>query len=103
MTNQELKADLRDIRYYHTHKSMFERAEDTGFKNAVVKKTDRYAQAMSNAPPRLYALFIALYVSGKTQKATAQEWQVSEWYIRNIDRKLQTYLIKEMSGGLENQ
>ena len=41
MTNQELKADLRDIRYYHTHKSMFERAEDTGFKNAVVKKTDR--------------------------------------------------------------
>ena len=37
MTKQEVKTDLQDIRYYYTHREMFERAEDTGFKNAVTK------------------------------------------------------------------
>ena len=32
MTKHEIKADLQDIRYYYTHKAMFDRAEDTGFK-----------------------------------------------------------------------
>lgn len=31
MTKHEIKADLQDIRYYYTHKAMFDRAEDTGF------------------------------------------------------------------------
>ena len=61
MTKQEVKADLQDIRYYYTHREMFERAEDTGFKNAVTKKAERYAQAMANAPPRLHTLFFILF------------------------------------------
>lgn len=94
MTKQEVKADLQDIRYYYTHREMFERAEDTGFKNAVTKKAERYAQAMANAPPRLHTLFFILYVEGKTQSAAAQDWGVSECYIRSIGRKLLAYLVE---------
>lgn len=47
MTKHEIKADLQDIRYYYTHKAMFDRAEDTGFKNIVVKKAERYGVYMS--------------------------------------------------------
>ena len=41
MTKREIRADLTDIRYYYTHKPMFDRAENTGFKNTVVKKTEK--------------------------------------------------------------
>ena len=32
MTKQELIAELQDIRYYNTHREMFRKAENTGFK-----------------------------------------------------------------------
>lgn len=32
MTKQELMAELQDIRYYNTHREMFKKAENTGFK-----------------------------------------------------------------------
>lgn len=50
MTKHEIKADLQDIRYYYTHKAMFDRAEDTGFKNIVVKKAERYGVYMRSVP-----------------------------------------------------
>ena len=32
MTKQELTAELQDVRYYNTHREMFRKAENTGFK-----------------------------------------------------------------------
>ena len=96
MTKQEVKADLQDIRYYYTHREMFERAADTGFKNTVTRKAEWYAQTMANAPPRLHALFFTLYIEGKTQSAAAQDWGVSECYVRSIGRKLIAYLMEKI-------
>lgn len=96
MTKREVKADLQDIRYYYTHKAMFDKAENTGFKNAVVKKTERYGSYMSRASPKLYTLFYALYIEGKTQRATAMEWNVTEGHIKNVNRQLHLYLLEEI-------
>lgn len=95
MTKHEIKADLQDIRYYYTHKAMFDRAEDTGFKNIVVKKAERYGVYMSRASPKLYALFYSLYVEGKTHLATAMGWNVTEGHIKNVSNQLYLYLLKE--------
>ncbi len=97
MTKREIRADLTDIRYYYTHKPMFDRAEDTGFKNTVVKKAEKYRAYMSRASPKLYALFCALYIEGKTQRAAAQEWGVTEGHIKNVNRQLHQYLLEEIA------
>ena len=96
MTRHDVKADLQDIRYYYTHKAMFDKAEDTGFKNAVLKKIERYGAYIGRASPRLYTLFYALYVEGKTQLATATEWNVTEGHIKNVNRQLYLYLLEEI-------
>lgn len=95
MTKHEIKADLQDIRYYYTHKAMFDRAEDTGFKNIVVKKAEMYGVYMSRASPKLYALFYSLYVEGKTHLATVMDWNVTEGHIKNVSNQLYLYLLKE--------
>ena len=67
MTLKQVKKDLQDIRYYYTHKVMFDKAENTGFKSEAVCKSEEYGQIVSKAPPRLYVLYYLLYVEGKTQ------------------------------------
>ena len=73
MTLKQVKKDLQDIRYYYTHKVMFDKAENTGFKSEAVRKSEEYGQIVSKAPPRLYVLYYLLYVEGKTQYAAAME------------------------------
>ena len=97
MTKHEIKADLQDIRYYYTHKVMFDKAENTGFKSEAVRKSEEYGQIVSKAPPRLYVLYYLLYAEGKTQYAAAMEQNVTEGHIRNTVRQLQQYLLDEIN------
>lgn len=102
MTLKQVKKDLQDIRYYYTHKGMFDKAENTGFKSEAVRKTEEYGQIVSKSPPRLYVLYYLLYVEGKTQYAAAQELHVTDGHIRNTVRQLQQYLLDEINreGGI---
>ena len=81
MTLKQVKKDLQDIRYYYTHKAMFDKAENTGFKSEAVRKSEEYGQIVSKAPPRLYVLYYLLYVEGKTQYAAATEQNVTDGHI----------------------
>ena len=48
MTKQELTVELQDIRYYNTHREMFGKAENTGFKADALQKIGN--------TPTLYAM-----------------------------------------------
>ena len=104
MTLKQVKKDLQDIRYYYMHKEMFAKAENTGFKSEVERKTEQYVQLISKAPPRLYVLYYLLYVDGKTQYAAAQDLNVTDGHIRNMARQLQQFLLDEINreGGKVN-
>ena len=97
MTLKQVKKDLQDIRYYYTHKAMFDKAENTGFKSEAVRKSEEYGQTISKAPPRLYVLYYLLYVEGKTQYAAAMEQNVTDGHIRNTVRQLQQYLLEKIN------
>ena len=97
MTAKQIKEDLQNIRYYYMHKASFDKAENTGFKNKVVQKAERYGRLVSEAPPRLYIVYYLLYAEGKTQYAAALEQNVTEGYIRNRCRQLQQYLLNEIN------
>lgn len=50
-----------------------------------------------------YALYTELYVEGNTQKRTAEKWQVKEGYVKYMNRKLISYLEKEINAGGQKQ
>ena len=57
MTKQAIRSDLHEIRYYYAHREMFEKAGVTVIQSNVLEKLERYAQAISHAPIRLYMLY----------------------------------------------
>ena len=58
---KEIKNDLKDIKFYYENYEVFCNAADLVGANKVVKTAEKYNKAMTNAPPRLYKLYLYLY------------------------------------------
>ena len=103
MTLKQVKKDLQDIRYYYTHKAMFDKAENTGFKSEAVRKSEEYGRLMSKATPRLYVLYYLLYMEEENAVCGGAGANVTDGHIRNTVRQLQQYLLDEINreGGAE--
>ncbi len=96
LTLQEIRNDLRDIRYYYGMKEMFDKSADTIKPLAIIEKVNRYNRAMENAPARMLALYLALYVYNNSQVVVADDWQLTKEHIRNQNRKLLEFLQKSL-------
>ena len=97
MTNQELIAELQDIRYYNTHREMFRKAKNTGFKAKTSKLIGKYDSLIINAPLRLQMVYHKIVTEGKTQADTAKELGISVSYIKSLMRKLYAYLLERIN------
>ena len=97
MTLKEIRKNLYDIRYYYARKEFFERSGMKIVKNTILEKTERYNYLMTEAKPRIYALYVALYTENKTQVKVAKDWNVTEGYIKYLNKRLLLYLQKELS------
>lgn len=97
MTKQELTAELQDIRYYNTHREMFRKAENTGFKADALQKIGKYDCLISNAPLRLQMVYHKIFTEGKTQADTAKELGISVSYAKSLIRKLYAYLLERVN------
>ena len=97
MTKQELLAELQDIRYYNTHREMFRRAENTGFKAKTLELIGKYDSLIINAPLRLQIMYHKIFTEGKTQADTAKELGISVSYTKSLMRKLYAYLLERIN------
>ena len=103
MTTKEIRNDLYDIRYYHTHRGMFNKPGMTIVKSTVEEKAERYEKIAQEGGTMLYAVYTELYVEGNTQKRTAEKWQMKEGDVKYMNRKLIAYLEKEINAGGQKQ
>ena len=94
----EIRKDLYDIRYYYAHKSLFDKAGLAIVKNTILEKTAKYNSIMEKANPRMYALYVALYTENNTQIVVAEDWNVSEGYVKYLNKRLLLFLQKELNG-----
>lgn len=95
-TLEEIREDLREIRYYYSRKEVFDgNAKSIGV-SAVQKKTERYNAIALTAPPQLYDLYVGLYVEGRTQEAYSEELGYSTKHIQKQNKILLLYLQKNM-------
>ena len=98
MTKQELIAELQDVRYYNTHREMFRRAENTGFKAKTLELIGKYDTLLLNAPLRLQMVYHKIFTEGKTQADTAKELSISVSYTKSLMRKLYANLLERING-----
>ena len=97
MTKQELTAELQDIRYYNTHREMFRKAENTGFKAKTLEMIGKYDSLIINAPLRLQMAYYKIFTEGKTLADTAKELGISVSYTKSLMRKLYAYLLERIN------
>ena len=97
MTKQEIMAELQDIRYYNTHREMFRKAENTGFKADALQKIGKYDSLIINAPLRLQMVYHKIFTEGKTQADAAKELGISVSYTKSLMRKLYAYLLERIN------
>ena len=97
MTKQELLAELQDVRYYNTHREIFRKAENTGFKAKTLDLIGKYADLIRTAPLRLQMVYHKIFTEGKTQADTAKELGISVSYTKSLIRKLYAYLLERIN------
>ena len=97
VTVRQVQGDLREIRYYHSKRDMFESASKCIIESGILEKVNRYNRAMINAPPRLYEFYYARYVQNTTQAALAVKWQCSLSHIKQLEKRLCSYLVQKLN------
>ena len=93
ITSANIKADLDKIRYYYTRKETFDKAFDSVIKNSILDLIEKYNVAMSVAEPKLFELYVCIYIHGNTYDAAAKEMAYSKDYVTKHHRRLMKYLI----------
>ena len=63
ITVATIREDLRDIKYYCARKKMFEEASARVGQSSVLEKVETYNKCICEAPPRLYDIYVSLYLT----------------------------------------
>ena len=96
-TMNQVREDLREIRYYYSMKQMFDSAANTIKPIAILNKVERYNAAIKTAPAKLYILYVSLYVNNNTQAALADDWGYTREYVKELNQSLVEFLQKTLS------
>ena len=94
---EQIREDLKDIRFYYSMKETFEKGATKVKATATIKKVEKYNRVMENAPARLYILYVSLYLENNTQTSLADNWCYTREYIKDLNNKLCDYLLKEIT------
>lgn len=91
-TIQEIRADLRDIRYYFARKESFDKLSGLNIRCEIEEKIKHYNNLMATANPNLIDLYVNLYLRENTQESVSYDMGYSQTYIYKLNRKLLEFL-----------
>ena len=94
-TIQEIRADLRDIRYYFSRKESFEKLSGLNIRCEIEEKIKHYNNLMATANPNLIDLYVNLYLRENTQESVSYDMGYSQTYIYKLNRKLLEFLYEK--------
>ena len=92
ISRDEIITTLSDIRFYYANIKNFQNASKYVGENRIVKTAEKFNKAIENAPPKLYELYIRLYVNNGTMASVAAELSYSIGYINKLNNGLVKYL-----------
>lgn len=97
MIVEQIRNDLKDIQYYYSNKEIFEMAAKEIGTNYICDLATKYNKVIRNAPPRLYDLYVRMYLMNKTQETIAIETNYSWQTIALNCKNLMEFLYKELN------
>lgn len=89
---EEIRNDLREIRYYYARKEVLDFAISIVGQHSVVTKARKYNSAARHLPPRLLDLYVNLYIRNYTQERLSLELGFTSEYIQMQHKKLLLFL-----------
>ena len=89
---EQIREDLRDIRYYYAHKDVFDKNEVSVGVNVVKRKVEKYNAVIVFAPPRFYDLYVGRYAPS----AYAMKCGYATNYIYKVNNELQSFFQKNL-------
>ena len=95
MSEEQIKRDLRELKYYYSHRSSVEEHFKVTGTTCIKNLSRKYEAAIRLAPVRLYDLFGCLYIQCKTQEELAIDFGCSTEYIRKLNKELYEFLLRQ--------
>ncbi len=99
MSLDEIRNDLKDVRYYYIRKKAFDEAGREVGTCKVVEKVRRYNEMICGASPQLYDVYNGLYIRNLTQEGFSVELCYTPEYVQMMNKRLLLFLQKEISKG----
>ena len=93
---ERIRQELDEVRYYNANRERFQRAESLIGKNRAVYAFEKYNALIQTASPKLYEMYVALYVQGWTYEVTAEEFNYSVNYIYKTNKALVEYFAEAL-------
>lgn len=87
-----IREELKDIKYYYSRREVLEKGFSTTGTNDIVLKLQKYNEAICKAPPKLYDLYIQLYVENHTQESLSALLGFTPEYIQMLNKDLLKFL-----------
>ena len=92
MINEEIREDLKNIRYYYLRKKTLDESFNLIGNNDIVEKIEFYNDIMKSAPLQLYDTYVALYVNNYTQESWANLICYTRESVNAYNRKLLKFI-----------
>lgn len=92
ITLQQIREDLKEIRYYMSRKVVFDKSATYIGQNVVEKRMELYNGIICNAAPRLYDLYVSLYLENNTQESLSEKLGYSVVHICRLNGQLLKFL-----------
>ena len=97
ITSEQIRNDLREIRYYYARKDKLDDASHSTGALPIKKIAEKYNSIVREAPLRLYDVYACLYIRGQTQEELASELGYTPQYIRKMIIQLLAYFKKKLN------
>lgn len=97
ITMEIIKSELEDIKYYHSRRESFDKAFDAVGKNTILQTLERYNKVICFASPKLYEIYVYLYIKCCTQEETAEELCYSVNYVYKLNKKMLEFFYDNMN------
>lgn len=95
MTQTSIRNDLKEIRYYYSRKAVFDSASQSVGPNPIVEKAKMYNDKARLASPRLYDLYISLYLENNTLESLADKMGYTYETLSRLNSQLVRFLQKQ--------
>ena len=102
ITSSRVRKDLQDIRYYYSRKEVFDKAENSVGKTMMLETIECYNNAICMAPPKLYDVYVSLYLHNNTQESLSEKLGYTFEYISRLNTKLISFFQKHVVKKEEN-